>query len=719
MRRRVIAAGFSLALWFGGLSAPGGAQEVPVSLLADRVTYDEATGALTAEGNVEILYEGRVLRASRLVYDERADEVRATGPIVLTDPEGGVLLAEAAALTPDLEEGLIEGARVLIAGQLQLAAAEARRSAGRFVTLDQVVASTCTICAGDPTPTWAIRAARVTQDPLAERIYFEEARLEVFGLPVAYAPRLSVPDPRVERATGFLAPEFLNSQLFGFGARLPYYRVLGPSADMTVTPFLTTGGSALLEGEYRRRFARGGFDVSGVFALDDGLDEDLTRDHARWAFSTKGDLQMRRGFVAEFDVDLASDDVFLKQFDYSDADLLTSVGRIRRTRERDDFRIEVIGFQSLLPEERSESAPAVLPDFAYRRRLAEPVAGGRVLVDLRALGIGRDLGQDLLRLSGGLDWRRDWTLPRGLRLAAAGGAAVDAYRLWDDPERENDLLARATPDAMVELRWPLVRRDAGADHLIEPIVQLVYAESLGDEAPPNEDSALPEFSHANLFSHDRFPGRDRVETGLRANVGVHYLRDDPDGWSLGLTLGRVLRASDRAQFPKGVGLDGRASDYVGEVTLDFAWGLGIANRMLVGSDLEFTRNEFSIAYEGPKGALGASYIYLAMDDSNRFFGPQPETSELALAARYRVLPNWEVRGSWRYDATSGANLRAGGGVTYGNECAEIGLSVSRRYTSSDNLPPATTIGFGLRLAGLGASQTRDWPARACAVAGRG
>jgi LPS-assembly protein len=272
---------------------------------------------------------------------------------------------------------------------------------------------------------------------------------------------------------------------------------------------------------------------------------------------------------------------------------------------------------------------------------------------------------------------------------------------------------------MVELRWPLVRRDAGSDHLVEPIVQLVYAEAIGDEEPPNEDSALPELSHANLFTRDRLPGRDRVETGLRANLGVQYLRDDPDGWSLGLTLGRVLRASDEAQFPEGAGLGGRASDYVGEATLDFAWGLGVANRFVTGSDLEFTRNEFSVAYEGPSGALGASYVYLAEDDSNRFLGPQPETSELALAARYRVLPNWELRGSWRYDVTGGENLRAGGGVTYGNECAEIDLSVSRRYTSSDNLPPVTRIGFGLRLAGLGASGTRSWPARVCAAAARG
>jgi LPS-assembly protein len=179
----------------------------------------------------------------------------------------------------------------------------------------------------------------------------------------------------------------------------------------------------------------------------------------------------------------------------------------------------------------------------------------------------------------------------------------------------------------------------------------------------------------------------------------------------------VLRGTDLDQFPAGTGLDGRWSDYVGAVALDFDWGLGLANRMLVDEDFEFSRNEFTMAYEGARGSLDASYIYLAEDDTNPFLGSQAETSEFALSARYRVLPNWEVRGNWRYDAVSGSNLRAGGGITYGNECAEIDLSVSRRYTSSDNLPPTTTIGFGLRLAGLGASASnRDWPPRTCSVA---
>ncbi len=713
----LLALGLAITPAVNSVSSAQVAQEAPVALVADQVSYDQESGLLIAEGNVEVLYQDRALRAPRLVYDQRAGEVRAQGPIVLVDPATGVLIADSATLTPDLAEGLIAGARVLINDQLQIAAVEGRRVDGRLVTLDRVIASTCTICPENPTPTWAIRARRVTQDEAAQRIYFEGARLEVIGVPVAYLPRLSIPDPAVERASGFLAPEFLSSGIYGFGAKQPYYLVISPSADATITPFVTSQGGLLMEGEYRRRFGNGSFDVDGVVAIDDGLDQSLGTDSLRWSFSGVGDFALPRGFVADFDIAAVSDDVFLQQFDYSDADLLTSIARVRRTRAKDDFELAAIGFQSLIQGDDAAKIPAILPDLAYRRVLEDTLIGGRVAIDLAALGVVRRADGSMIRATGGADWRRDWTLPRGLRLGASAGAALDSYQTWDYIDYVDGLKNRATPEALVELRWPFVRRDPGADHLIEPILQMIWSDSLGDTDVPNEDSTLPEFSYSNLFSTNQFPGRDRLETGARANIGVQYLREDPDGWNLGLTFGRVLRFSDLDQFPEGTGLDGRWSDYVGEVSVGFDWGMTLSNRTLIASDLDLTRNEFAMTYENAVSGLVASYIYLAADDTNPALGPQPETSEFAMAARYRVLPNWELRGNWRYDLVSGANLRAGGGVTYGNECAEIDLSISRRYTSSDNLPPSTTIGFGLRLAGFGAGQSQDWPPRTCSIVG--
>ena len=116
-----------------------------------------------------------------------------------------------------------------------------------------------------------------------------------------------------------------------------------------------------------------------------------------------------------------------------------------------------------------------------------------------------------------------------------------------------------------------------------------------------------------------------------------------------MTLGRILRADPVDEFSAGIGLDGRWSDYVGAVSLDFAWGLSMVNRALFDTGVGFRRNEFALAYDGEFGALRAAYIYLAENDSDPVLGPQPETNEISLDARYRVRPNWEVRGLWRYD----------------------------------------------------------------------
>ncbi len=699
---------------------PAEAQEsLPATLIADSVSYDRETRRLTASGDVEVLYQGRVLRARQIVYDEAAGQIQAMGPITLSDPERGVMLADSAALTPDIQDGLIRSAQIMIGQRLQVAAAEARRSEGRYTTLYRTIASTCEVCEGSSTPTWALRASRVIEDELQRRIYFENATLELLGWPVAWLPRMSIPDPSLDRASGVLVPAAQHSDIYGFGVKVPYYRVFGPTSDGTLTPFLTSGGAKLLEGEYRKRFDYGGFDFNGVLAFDDGLGGDFGRGaaFATGAFAL-GDFGLGTGFTTDFNLALASDDAFLQQFDYSDADLLTSYARITRTRPDDYFELGSIAFQSLREDQTSSTLPVVPLDFVYRELVSPPVIGGQLGVTTQGLGIVRADGQDVMRVGGDVDWRRSWTLPQGILATAGALAGFDAYRVWDDPTEPEGGMFRADPNVNVELRWPfarVTRSDAGViAHVIEPIAQVIYSRTIGETDVPNNDSTLVEFDNTNLFAVNRFPGEDRIETGLRANLGVSYTRYDPAGWSLGATVGQVIRAEPDEDFYPSTGLAGKWSDLIAALQLNIGTDLSLVNRAMFDTDLEFDRNEFWMTYAGKAGGLRASYVFLAEGD-NPYYGPQPETNEIGLDARYRVLPNWEVRGLWRYDVATRENLRAGGGITYGNECAEFDLSVSRRYTSSTNVPPSTSVGFSLRLAGLGGANDDDWPARVCAA----
>ena len=70
------------------------------------------------------------------------------------------------------------------------------------------VYTACEACKDDPKkpPLWQVKAARIIHDEGEKMIYFEDARLEFFGMPLAYFPYFSAPDPTVKRKTGFLMP---------------------------------------------------------------------------------------------------------------------------------------------------------------------------------------------------------------------------------------------------------------------------------------------------------------------------------------------------------------------------------------------------------------------------------------------------------------------------------------------------------------------------------
>ena len=75
------------------------------------------------------------------------------------------------------------------------------------------VYTACEACKDDPKkpPLWQVKAARITHDEGEKMLYFENASLEFFGMPIAYLPYFSAPDPTVKKKSGWLMPIFSSS----------------------------------------------------------------------------------------------------------------------------------------------------------------------------------------------------------------------------------------------------------------------------------------------------------------------------------------------------------------------------------------------------------------------------------------------------------------------------------------------------------------------------
>ncbi len=715
--RRIGAAALVAGLAWLAPAPVGFAQDAPATLIADDIAFSQGDERITARGQVEVFYEGRRLRAQSITYSRDGDRIEVEGPLTLID-EGGqtILVADFADLSADLRDGVLQSARIVLDRQMQVAASRVDRVEGRYSQAHQAVASSCEVC-GDSVPLWEIRARRIIHDEEAQQLYFEGAQFRVVGVPVIWLPQLRLPDPTLERATGFLTPSIRATNTTGTQIRVPYFITLGDHADLTVTPWIGLGDSQTMELRYRQAFRNGDIVAEGSVTSDDLTDDDL-----RAHLFASGAFRLPRDLDLTFRIESVTDGSYLTTYGFPDPDLLESNIRIGRVQSDRLFDFGLTNYVSLREGDFNDTLPTRVVDGRYVHRLAPDVLGGILEVRVDTLGYlrtedtpgaapnGRPLATDAARLSGVVDWRRTEVLPGGLVLTFETAAAGDLYSVRQDADPElNDAEARFTPYGAIELRYPLQKAGSGGvSHLLEPVAQIAWSETWGDDVP-SEDSAIVEFDEANLFALDRFPGSDRREQGTRAAFGIGYTRIDPEGWSAGVTAGLVLRTEDLMQFTPGSGLDGRTSDWLLATHLEFGDVLRIRNRALFDDDLDFTSNEMALFWNAGNARLSSRYTWLESDvDEGR---PQ-DTGELLVNAGYRFDSDWTAGLNWRYDFAESEPRRAGLRLGFENECVDMEFTVSSRFTSNETLAASTEFGFTVGLNGIGGREGRN-RARAC------
>ena len=699
---RALLAAFLLLLV---LPLPARAQTGAANLIADSLSVTR-DGALSARGNVVAWFDGYRLEATAIAYDPASDQLTIEGPLLITTPDGMILTADAATLDPGFRDALLTGARLVLDRQLQLAAAQIARIDGRYNALDKAAVTSCRICDGRA-PLWEIRARRVIHDETERQLYFDDARLLVRGVPVLWLPYLRLPDPTLDRAAGFLVPRPLAQTQLGLGLRIPYFLPLGPSRDLTFTPWLSPE-TRTLEFRFRQAFRAGETEVRGALGRDS-----IRPGEWRGYLMAEGSFDLGRDFVLGFDIEAVTDRAYLFDYSFSDQDRLAS--RLTLTQLRNDGLIEgrVTYFETLRDDERNASLPPFVGFLEWERRLT-PTFGGGLTIASSFEGFVRPEtdpafeSRDMARAGLSADWRADRVLGQGVLAESALRLAFDAYLISDDPENES-AVPRLVPQGAVTLRWPLLRGEGkGATVLLEPLASIGWAQAIGGPVP-NEDSLLVEFDEGNLLALTRFPGADAVEEGLRATLGVNLVRNATDGSEIALTFGRILH-DEVADFTETSGLSGLSSDWLVAGHVVLPGGFRLNGRTLIGDAFNFGRSEGRLDWSNPRLSIAAAYVYLPPDvEENR----PSAASEWTVDGLYRIDDRWEIRADARYDVALGEPARAGFGIGWRNECVTVDLSIARRYTSSTFVKPKTSFDLTVNLNGFSTGRMTGTVAGSC------
>ena len=655
------------------------------SLIADRVTLN-GQDQLIASGNVEVLYDGSRLTARQIIFDRPTDTLQITGPIFIRSADGTILTADRATLDPRLENGILQGARIVLDQELQLAANQIDRVDGRYSQLYKTAATSCRVC-GDRAPLWEIRAERVVQDSLEQQLYFENATFRVRGVPVFWLPYLRLPDPSLERATGFLVPEQRNTTQLGAGIKIPYFITIGDSRDITVTPYLSSE-TRTLELVYRQAF------VNGDLRVEAAVSDDTLVDDIRSYFFAEAAFELQNDYQLSFDLETASDPAYLLDYGYSGKDRLDSALSLIRVTDETLYRARLSYYETLRDDETNNSLPPLIADLGYEAEL-KPRFGGTLhyaasLDTLyRSVDTDGDAGRDVTRAGLSGTWSDQWMLPQGILLELETGGRADVYFVDDDSSFTNEDL-RFVPHAQATLRWPLGTRQAnGAAHLVEPVIGLTWAETYGG-TPPNEDSTRTELDRANLLSVSRYAGEDAIETGVQLAAGLTWTRVGPDGGHSTLSFGRVYRQEAQTGFTASSGLDDVRSDWLLSGQISAADGFLIDARSLWDEDDGLTAADSRVTWANDWVTLNANYNWQSADPAE----DRPDTvSEISFDSAFALSEAWTLELDGRYDVAADAASQAGIGLQWQNECVTVDISASRRFTSSSTVEPTTTFGI--------------------------
>jgi LPS-assembly protein len=696
------------------------------TLQADRVTYDRKSGRVYAEGNARLTdASGAVVTGSRFELTE--------------DFRNGFIDSLRVAQTT-VEEGTAVTSR--------FSAPRAERVNGDTTVFERGTYTACEPCAKNPErpPLWQVKAARIIHNDTERTVYFEDASLEFLGVPIARVPYFWTPDPTVQRKSGLLAPRYVASNTLGVGVSVPLFWAIAPNYDLTITPTFLTRQGVLGEAEWRHRLIDGSYNVraAGILQQDSGAFLPSPRGpgdrDARGSLESKGLFYINERWKWGWDVTLLSDKWFPSNYNLTEQSLSSlyfkdsvSTLFLQGKGDRSWFDLRSYYFQGLSSYDFQKHQPVVHPVLDYNRRFDGPaMLGGEIGVDLNITSLTRQTAQyeeiprqvtklmglydtcavfdrstcivrgisgTTSRASAEVSWRRRYIDPVGqawtpFAYARADGFWVDAdfagsqnQHLANFLPGEQETAGRLMPAVGLDYRYPLLARTGGTmTHVVEPIAQVIVRPNETRAGRlPNEDAQSLIFDDTSLFDWDKFSGYDRVEGGVRANLGAQYTMTAANGFYANALFGQSIQLAGLNSFERGdianvgrdSGLESTASDYVGRFQVSPNRNLSFVARGRFDQQ-SFAAKRIEAGISGtfsPWLPVSASLLY-ANYAAQPELGYQARREGLAATAQVNLNANWYLSGSVLVDLDRfliNRSLDPAPGTKYGSK---DGFSVS-------------------------------------------
>jgi LPS-assembly protein len=572
----------------------------PMQVNAGQLVYDERTDRVSARGSVQIYYDGRTIEADMVTYDRRANRVRATGNVRITEPSGNIAHAQDLEFDQQFSNGFIRSLNLETPDRRFIGANNVTREGGETTIFDQATYTACDSCRADQTrpPTWVIKSKRIIHRESERTIYFESARFEMFGVPIAYMPYMWSPDPTVRKASGFLMPGVSGSNRTGIGVEIPYFWNTQPNYDLLFAPRYYARQGFMPVAEWRHGFESGYYTIRAagisqrdpsVFVYSDGVTPEVGNRTLRGIVHTTGQFRLTERWSVGWDLNLMSDTAFLRDYSLMLPGQTEANSRVflRGQGGRSWFDLSATRYVGITATDTDNKIlPTTHPVLDYFKVLDRSIVGGELSwrtsivsltreaadvsrrnpLDSAATTCNRTVANSVTpanclingidgnynRASAELAWRRRITdaLGQVWEPFVSVRGDVTYHQLRDNGQvlgsfsnlaLDDRVYTRFMPTVGMTYRYPWIAGTQYGTTTVEPIVQVIARPNETQIGRiPNEDAQSLVFDDSNLFQVNKFSGWDRVEGGGRLNYGLNITHRFVNGSSVNVMFGQSL-----------------------------------------------------------------------------------------------------------------------------------------------------------------------------------
>ena len=551
-------------------------------------------------------------------------------------------------------------------------------------------------------PPWAIQANEIKHDKKKKEIYYKNAILRFYDIPILYLPKFFHPDPTVKRRSGILKPTLNNSNVTGSSFTLPYYHVISEESDITLAPTIFDSGAKLLQNEYRKIGEKFNLLINFGHNRNYKSATQKKEKNTSYLFSKfELDLDFKEFNSSKMYVNLekVTNDTFLKIFDSNllettsslkpkDNNILNSEFKLILNNENYNF---TTGFQSYenLQLENNDRYQYILPYYDLNTNFFSNFLDGYINFNSTGKNDLNNTNQLKSRIINNLSYSSlDFISSSGfknnyslnIKNLNSLGKNISEYK--SSPQVEFSTLAEFKSSI------PLIKKSENFENLLTPKISF----RVNPTDMKNYKTSERIINTDNIFSIDRLGLGDTFEAGRSITLGVDYkkqmLKDVNKYFEI--KLASVLRDKEQNFIPEKTTINKKTSNIFGSLSTNFSENLNLNYRFAVDNNLD------EIKYND----VGATFSLNNFVTTFNFIEEKDEMGDQNLIENNTVYKfddqnqiSFNTRRNRKINLTEFYDLV----YEYKNDCLVAGIKYKKTYYEDRDLKPVEDLLFTITL----------------------